>query len=99
MVNLQRLFGLLVDSDLELPLPSAVADPGSETCIRVARGRVEADGELVWDAPPPVTFRCFRRPGAVVLEWSVARFAVTAREVVVDTSDPDTAAVLLMQAV
>jgi hypothetical protein len=101
VVGLHRLFGLVVDSALSLPLPPL--DPAGltadEPIIEVALGVVPLAGEQFWQAPNETPFACWRAGEAVILDWPDARFFVTPERIVVDPADEAMAVVLLLHGV
>jgi hypothetical protein len=91
-----RLFGLLIASEFDLPLPPA--EDGAVD-VGVMRGSVDSMGELLWHAEQPFAFSCRRTDDAIVLDWPEAQFCVRPTQVVVDTDAPEAAIPLLLQPV
>lgn len=79
-----KLFGLRVASELDLPLPTVEGEP--EVTVRL--GEVAAGGDLLWRTEPPLAFACFRQDRQIVLEWPGARFGVAVDSITVDLADP-----------
>lgn len=93
---MHTLFGVLLSSEMTLPLLSA--DSPQPVVVEVVLGQVIPGSSLVWEIHDPVEFRCTRSGDQVILEWPGVRFGVTADRVVVDTEDAISAVVPLLQA-
>lgn len=89
-----HLFGISVDSELDLDLP-LVSKPGQ---VEVVFGTVAEEGEPIFQTNDPMPFACYRQGDAVVLGWEHVRFRIIPEQVIVDADDPVAAAQLLIPA-
>jgi hypothetical protein len=90
------LYGLLLDSELPLPLPLApVSRELPDVFVRVKPVRVR--GELILRPQAVLPFSCWRAGANIILEWPDARFEIGPTHIDVDTAHPEAAAHYLMQ--
>jgi hypothetical protein len=90
-----RLFGLTVESELQLPLLPGERDHFVD--VEITLGQVIPGPELIWQQDDPLQFSCTRNLDEIILCWPTMRFAVTRDRVVVDAGDLDLAAISLFQ--
>ncbi len=93
--NLYNLFGFVVASELELPLPLTEG----AIQVEVVLGSVPIDGKPLFRAAEPFPFTCYQHGDWIILAWHGARFGVMRGRVVVDAADYALAAHLLVPAV
>lgn len=92
------LHGLTVTSQIPVPL-FALVDTGSSADVRIERGPVLPDGEVLWEAPIAPRCRCLRQGDEIIMDWDAARFAVRRDRIVVDAQDEAVMRQLLIQPV
>lgn len=89
------LYGLRVDSEIDLPLPAV--DGPCDVSIRI--GPVEPRGDLNWSMERPFAMSCRRDGVRLILSWPDVRFSISREQIIVDAANVDLAAHLLLHVV
>lgn len=90
-----NVFGLVAESDIDLPLMLA----GSSKQVEICAGSVDVRGIALYESAEPELFGCYRNDDEIFLVWDEARFSVTRDRIVVDATDEESALQLLVPAV
>lgn len=92
------LHGLRIASEIALPVHAAT-DIARGVDVHIERGPVALAGDLFWESTLPPRCGCRRHGDQIVIDWDVARFAVSEDRIVVDAVHEPLMVQLLIQPV